>query len=81
MDESQRPKERPDLGCSGGAFFVFAASKIRFLVMNSVAVSAYLSTLMAMDTTLLTTRVPMGATFHATRVAAFNSKEHLSYIA
>jgi hypothetical protein len=71
-------KNAPTLDAQAGRF-VFAASKIR--VMNSVAVSAYLSTLMAMDTTFHATRVPMGATFHATRMAAFNSKEHLSYIA
>jgi hypothetical protein len=81
MDELQRPKERPDPGCAGGGvLFDFAASKIRLLVIDSVAVSAYLSTLMAMDTTLNTTRVPMGATLNTTRVAAFNSKERLSHI-
>jgi hypothetical protein len=63
-----------------GVLFDFAASKIRLLVIDSVAVSAYLSTLMAMDTTLNTTRVPMGATLNTTRVAAFNSKERLSHI-
>jgi hypothetical protein len=62
-----------------GVLFDFAASKIRLLVIDSVAVSAYLSTLMAMDTTLNTTRVPMGATLNTTRVAAFNSKERLSH--
>jgi hypothetical protein len=73
-------KNAPTLDAQGGVLFDFAASKIRLLVIDSVAVSAYLSTLMAMDTTLNTTRVPMGATLNTTRVAAFNSKERLSHI-
>ena len=73
-------KNAPTLDAQAGRFLFSPQVRYGSSLSNSVAVSAYLSTLMAMDTTLNTTRVPMGATFHTTRVAAFNSKERLSHI-
>jgi len=43
-------------------------------------VSTYLSPLVTMDATLRATYLAMDATFHATLVAAFDSKQHLSHI-